>query len=50
VQLRDRRGALATAKGIGTKTMVFVTSRRPRGTLRLVVTQGQRVVHPVRVD
>jgi hypothetical protein len=42
VQLRDRRGALSTARGNGKRTMVFLSQRRPRGTMRAFVIKGLR--------
>ena len=40
VQLRDRRGALSTAAGNGKRTMVFVSTRKPNGTMRAFVIKG----------
>jgi hypothetical protein len=47
VMLRDRRGQVAAAFGAGSRRMVFVTSRRVRGTLSVWVTVGPDVVHRV---
>ena len=43
VQLRDRRGALSTARGNHTKTMVFLSARKPRRAMHLFVIKGMRV-------
>ena len=40
VQLRDRRGALSAAAGNGKRTMVFLTARKPRGSLHAFVIKG----------
>ena len=40
VQLRDRRGALATARGHNEKTMVFLSARKPRGPMHAYVIKG----------
>jgi hypothetical protein len=42
VRLHDRRGTLATGRGNGRTVMVFRTSRRPRGALRIVRIQTFR--------
>ena len=42
VQLRDRRGPLSTAQGNGKRTMIFVSDRKPRGTLYAFVIRGLR--------
>ena len=42
VQLRDRRGALSTARGNGTRTMVFLSKRSPRGTVYAFIIRGLR--------
>ena len=40
VQLRDRRGALSTARGHNEKTMVFLSARKPRGSVHAYVIKG----------
>ena len=40
MQLRDRRGALSTAAGNGKSTMVFLSARKPRGTMHAFVIKG----------
>ncbi len=40
VQLRDRRGALTAADGNGKRTMVFLSARKPRGSLHAFVIEG----------
>ena len=47
VQLRDKRGKLATAAGRNGRRMVFVTKRRAEGRLFLYVTVGRHIVHRV---
>ena len=42
VQLRDRRGALSTARGNGKRRMVFLSKRKPRGTVYAFVIKGLR--------
>jgi hypothetical protein len=48
VQLRDRRGRLATAHGRNSRRVVFISKRRAAGRLRVVVTIGRNVTHPVK--
>jgi hypothetical protein len=48
VQLRDRRGRLATARGRNSRRVVFISKRRAAGRLRVVVTVGRNVTHPVK--
>ena len=48
VTLRDRRGQVAAALGTGKHQMLFVTTRRVRGTLSVWVSVGPDVVLPVR--
>ena len=43
VQLHDSRGALASASGNGKTTMVFLTTRKPRGAMHAFVTEGLNV-------
>ena len=48
MQLRDRRGALSTARGNGKKTMVFFSARKPRGTMRAFSSRACAPASPLR--